>query len=280
MTKTVMNPRKRCYPRGNEVLCKKNAIFANNRNKKDFMSKTIEFNQATIEALAYYVYALVDPRNNRIFYIGKGKGNRVFQHAKDSLNESDQSLKLDIIRNILKEGKQVSLYIIRHNLTEETAYIVESTLIDLLTYSKFSNTILLANIAAGHHQWDEGIKDVDEINTIYNCPKINIKPGETLLLVSLNNSFNQAKVNGVYRRIDIYEATRKFWKISKNSPYEIKYVLGIYKGVVRSVIEVKSWKWATVADDGTIFKSERCIFEGKLLENSPYINNVSSMNSK
>ena len=157
-------------------------------------------------------------------------------------------------------------------LTEETAYIVESTLIDLLTYSKFSNTILLANIAAGHYQWDEGIKDVDEINTIYNCPKINIKPGETLLLVSLNNSFNQAKANGVYRRIDIYEATRKFWKISKNSPYEIKYVLGIYKGVVRSVIEVKSWKWATVADDGTIFKSERCIFEGKLLENSPYIN--------
>ena len=83
------------------------------------------FNQRTIEALAYYVYALVDPRDNRIFYIGKGKGNRAFQHMKDSLNEKDQSLKLDIIRSIIKEGKQVNLYILRHNLTEETAFIVE-----------------------------------------------------------------------------------------------------------------------------------------------------------
>ena len=230
------------------------------------------FNQSTIEALAYYVYALVDPRDNRIFYIGKGKGNRVFQHAKETLNENDQSLKLDIIRSILQEGKQVELYILRHNLTEEIAFIVESTLIDLLTYNKFNKTNLLANIAAGHHQWDEGIKNVDEINALYNCSKIDGNRGETLLLVSLNRSFDQAKANGVYRRIDIYESTRKYWKISKAAPLDIKFVLGVYKGVVRSVLEVKSWAWTTIADDGTEFKSERCIFEGKLLEDSPYLN--------
>lgn len=134
------------------------------------------FSQRTIEALAYYVYALVDPRDNRIFYIGKGCGNRVFQHAKDSLNENDQSLKLDIIRDILREGKQVCLYILRHNLTEETAYVVESVLIDLLTYSKFNTTNLLANVVAGHHQWDEGIKNTDEINLLYNCMKIEVNP--------------------------------------------------------------------------------------------------------
>ena len=49
-------------------------------------------------------------------------------------------------------------------------------------------------------------------------------------------------------------------------------MLGIYKGVVRSVIKVKSWQWTIVAEDGTIFKSDRCIFEGDLLENSPYLN--------
>ena len=231
-----------------------------------------EFNPSVIEALQYYVYCLVDPRDNRIFYIGKGKGNRVFQHAKDSLNENDHTLKLDTIRSIQREGKQVNLYILRHNLTEETALIVESTLIDLLTYNKFNKTNLLANIVAGHHQWDEGIKDVDEINSIYNCEQLEVNYGETLLLVSLNNSFNQAKANGVYRRIDIYESTRKYWKISKSNLQKIKYVLGVYKGVVRSVIEVKSWKWTTVAEDGTIFKSDRCIFEGNLLENSPYLN--------
>lgn len=230
------------------------------------------FSQRTIEALAYYVYALVDPRDSRIFYIGKGCGNRVFQHAKDSLNENDQSLKLDIIRDILREGKQVCLYILRHNLTEETAYVVESVLIDLLTYSKFNTTNLLANVVAGHHQWDEGIKNTDEINSLYNCMKIEVNPGDTLLLVSLNKSFDQSKANGVYRRPDIYEATRKYWKISKNAPEEIKYVLGVYKGVVRCVIEVKNWKWTTVSEDRKTFKSERCIFEGDVLDDSPYMN--------
>lgn len=230
------------------------------------------FNQQTIESLAYYVYALIDPRDNRIFYIGKGKGNRVFQHAKDALDKNDQSLKLDIIRSILKEGKQVGLYILRHNLTEETAYVVESVLIDLLTYSKFNKANILANIVAGHHQWDEGIKDVDEIDTIYNCMKIEINPKDTLLLVSLNKSFDQAKADGVYHRINIYEATRKYWKIGKNAPQDIKYVLGVYKGIVRSVIEITSWKWVSVSDDGTEFKSDRCAFEGNLIEDSPYLN--------
>lgn len=170
-----------------------------------------EFQPAVIEALKYYVYCLVNPRDNKIFYIGKGKGNRVFQHAKDSLNENDQSLKLDIIRSILREGKQVGLFILRHNLTEETAFVVESVLIDLLTYPKFNKTNQLANIVAGHNQWDEGIKSIEEINAIYNCDKIDVNNGDTLLLVSLNRSFNQAKADGVYRRVDIYEATRKYW---------------------------------------------------------------------
>lgn len=230
------------------------------------------FSQRTIEVLAYYVYALVDPRDNRIFYIGKGSGNRVFQHAKDSLNENDQSLKLDIIRDILREGEQVGLYILRHNLTEESAYVVESVLIDLMTYSKFNTTNLLTNVVAGHHQWDEGIKDVNEIDAIYNCSKIDMNHGDTLLLVSLNKSFNQAKANGVYRRMNIYDATRMYWDIGKNRPQEIKYVLGVYKGVVRSVIEVESWQWTKVAVDGTRFKRDRCIFEGKLLNDSRYLN--------
>ena len=232
-----------------------------------------EFTPSVIDALKYYVYCLVDPRDNRIFYIGKGKGNRVFQHAKDSLNENDQSLKLDIIRSILNEGKQVGLYILRHNMTEETAFTVESVLIDLLTYTKFNKTNQLANIVAGHHQWDEGIKSIDEINAIYNCDAIDVISGDTLLLVSLNRSFDQAKAEGVYRRVDIYEATRKYWdNISEKRVQEIKYVLGVYKGVVRSVVDVGSWKWTLIADDGTRFKRKRCIFEGKLLEYSPYLN--------
>lgn len=224
------------------------------------------FSQRAKESLGYYVYALVDPRDNTIFYIGKGKDNRIFQHAEDALNEDDKSLKLDTIREIINGGKEVSLYILRHNLGEKTAYAVESALIDLLTYKKFNTSHILTNIAAGHHQWDEGIKGVNEIELIYDCPKIEFNEGETLLLVSLNNSFNQNKAKGVFSRPDIYEATRKYWKLNKKKVKDIKYVLGVYKGIVRSVLEVQSLEWTNISDDGTIFGSERCIFTGRLLE--------------
>ena len=34
--------------------------------------------------LQYYVYALVDPRTDQIFYVGKGVGNRFFQHIAEA----------------------------------------------------------------------------------------------------------------------------------------------------------------------------------------------------
>ena len=32
----------------------------------------------------YYVYRLIDPRNLQTFYVGKGCGDRVYQHAKEA----------------------------------------------------------------------------------------------------------------------------------------------------------------------------------------------------
>lgn len=83
--------------------------------------------------MQFYVYALVDPRDKRIFYIGKGKDNRVYDHARDAVRDGNpEALKLSTIREILHEEKQVEYYVLRHNLTENEAYLVESTLIDLL----------------------------------------------------------------------------------------------------------------------------------------------------
>ena len=87
----------------------------------------MEFKQSVKDALNYYVYALVNPINHMIFYIGKGKGNRVFQHAEDALDEDSQSLKLDTIRKIIAQGYKVEYYILRHNLIEDVAFQLEST---------------------------------------------------------------------------------------------------------------------------------------------------------
>jgi GIY-YIG catalytic domain protein len=240
----------------------------------------MEFRQKVKEALGYYVYALVDPRNSKIFYIGKGKENRVFQHAKgaledileDALSENAPNLKLDTIRSIISEGKKVAYYIIRHNLEEKEAYLVESTLIDMLTYSSFNHDNQLTNLVAGHHQWDEGIKTIEEINVLYDCAKIEVKDGNYILLVNLNQSYNQTKAKGVYKRNDIYESTRKYWKICREKAKQIDYVLGVYKGVVRCVIKVEKYSFVEQAEDGTLFSKPRCCFEGENIPNSPYMN--------
>ena len=201
------------------------------------------FSQKVQEELGYYVYCLVDPRDKKIFYIGKGVGNRVFAHACDALESENVSTeKLEKIREIIKSGHEVEHYILRHKLTEEDALTVESVLIDFLTYQEFNTESLLTNIVAGHHQWNEGIKTVDQIMQIYDCKPLLLKPGHKLLMVNLNRTYMKKSEDGMRVNSDLYEITRKYWKVSKHNADQIDYLLGVYKGVVRCVLKPTT-KW-------------------------------------
>lgn len=201
------------------------------------------FSQKVQEELGYYVYCLVDPRDKKIFYIGKGVGNRVFAHACDALEYEDVSTeKLEKIREIIKSGHEVEHYILRHKLTEEDALTVESVLIDFLTYQEFNTESLLTNIVAGHHQWNEGIKTVDQIMQIYDCKPLLLKPGHKLLMVNLNRTYMKKSEDGMRVNSDLYEITRKYWKVSKYNADQTDYLLGVYKGVVRCVLKPTT-KW-------------------------------------
>lgn len=157
-------------------------------------------------------------------------------------------------------------------MTDQEAFLVESTIIDLLTYKCFNKETILTNLVSGHHQWDEGIKTDAEINMMYDCKKIEPKEGDHLLLVSLNRSYDQAKATGLYQRDNDYEMTRKHWYISPRKAEKIDYVLGIYRGIVRVVIKVKGYKTSMYSDNGTLFKKTRYEFEGDMLYDSPYLN--------
>ena len=73
-----------------------------------------QFNSLTKQYLGYYVYALVDPRDGKIFYVGKGHDDRVFAHARAALKPNDivPSDKIEIIRSIIKRGDDVKTLIL------------------------------------------------------------------------------------------------------------------------------------------------------------------------
>lgn len=228
------------------------------------------FSQTEIETLRYYVYCLVDPRDNKIFYIGKGSGNRVFQHVQDTIIcEDTSSLKLDIIRSIHNQGSKIRYYIIRHNLNESEAFLVESVLIDMLSYNHFNLENFLSNIQAGHHQWDEGIKTIEEINALYNNTPLSILKDDKLLFVNLNKTYLQNSNEDVYSRPSIYESTRKYWKVNFDRVQRVDYVCGVYRGVIRAVYKPIRWY---VVEDASLFHGRRCAFDGVEIVDSIYLN--------
>ena len=245
------------------AFCIYNHIILGDGEINDIM-EIPQFSQKAQEELKYYVYCLVDPRDKRIFYIGKGKDNRVFDHANDALDSENRVTdKLDKIREIISSGHQVLHYIIRHKLSEEDALTIESVLIDFLTYQEFNTESLLTNIVAGHHQWDEGIKTVDEINQLYDCEPLQLQKGHKLLMVNLNRTYNRRTKDGLQVKPNLYDVTRRFWHVSKTNADQIDYLLGVYKGVVRCVVKpTTKWLPAKRDEKGKKFTTKRYYIEG------------------
>lgn len=224
-----------------------------------------DFSSRTVDALKYYVYLLVDPRDGKIFYVGKGKGDRVFAHLRCAESSNAESEKLNTIREIQGAGKEVLYYIARHGLDEDDAFLVESVLIDLLTFRDFASVAHITNIQAGHHQFDRGIKTAEELEALYNGGELE-EHGITdrVLTININGTYNLKNEN----HPNIYEATRKSWKLSPARAKNVQYVLSEYRGVVRAIFAPYKDKWMHEPND-----PHRWLFEGYEIteENNPEV---------
>lgn len=194
------------------------------------------FPPGVAEHLKWYVYRLIDPRNGETFYVGKGKGDRIFQHVKGALsadqNEDGADLKSRRINTITGAGLDVAHVIHRHNIeNEQVALQIEAALID--AYPGLTNKV------GGQGSGDYGCRHVEEIITEYTAPPFEAR--EPLILISIGQSY-------VDERRDIYEAVRCAWRINVKRANKVSLVLANHRGVVCGAFRATKWLPATKAN--------------------------------
>ena len=196
------------------------------------------FSEKTLAAInGYYVYALIDPRSNDVFYIGKGTGNRVFSHEAESEKVSlSEKEKIEKIKDIENNGFSVKRIIVNWGLSEQEAFAAEASLINL--YNLISGN-QLTNIVAGHHAHESLTAENFELK--YGAAPLKINEIKHNILV--------IKINKLYRKdmsdYEIYDAVRGMWKISLKSikSRDIRYVFAVYNGLIVGVYKPDEWHY-------------------------------------
>lgn len=98
----------------------------------------------------YYTYELIDPRFDppRVFYVGKGTGDRMYQHAKDMrrlLKKGTRAAMMSLkpkhkrILEIEDDGYHVVYHVPFRTNDPDEAFQVESLLIDKYGLEKLTN---------------------------------------------------------------------------------------------------------------------------------------------
>lgn len=188
---------------------------------------TEQIPQAVVEALGFYVYRLVDPRNDETFYVGKGQGERVLQHSWTALSDPIPADRLARIRDIRAAGRTERMIIHRHGLDEATALHVEAALIDAYPG--------LTNLVRGHGT-GLGVAALDELVDRYAAPDAHI-PMPAILI----------KIEQEWRpdltAEQLYERTRRYWYCQPEgrSPPPT-HALAVARGLIREVYVIHRWE--------------------------------------
>jgi hypothetical protein len=202
-----------------------------------------KFDAKAAEKILFYVYALRDPRDQTIFYVGKGEENRWYDHIHEARTDLvKETLKLDTIRQIEAAGLKVEAFILRSGITNEKfAYDVEGAVLHafrLLERSGKGSGLNLTNIAEAHHP-ERGLVSVEVAQSMFNAqraPEIDFP----CVLLRLPKLWYPEMSDS-----QLQEATEGWWdaKRVKNGKERAEYAFAVSKGVIRGAYKIDSSLW-------------------------------------
>ena len=185
----------------------------------------MRFSPAVLNELKYYVYLYSDPVTGEIFYVGKGKGNRVFAH----LDDTGESEKVEYIRKLRAQGYEPKIEILIHGLEDEkTALRVESSVIDLIGIEN------LTNKQSGYKSSTFGRMSLSQLISAYEKKKVDItEPG---ILIRINKAFRYSMSD-----VELYDYTRGRWRLNPDNAKKAVYAFSVYGGIIQEVYSILDW---------------------------------------
>lgn len=223
------------------------------------------FSPATVEAIGSYVYVLADA-SGRIFYVGKGGGNRIFEHveevrrllASDSMDPlisaEDQDDRIDglspkrhRIAAMLRQGCEPLKYIVRMGLTPEQALFIEASLISVLDWQLGG---ALTNQVAGHGTARFGLMTAEELEATKGEPfrladLPTLTEAEEVVAINVNRRWAEV----VAGHSTLLEVSKGRWKLSRDRVSRCRYAIIHANGIVRGVFEINN-QWLGPDEDG------------------------------
>ncbi len=192
-----------------------------------------QFDSLQKERLGNYIYTLKDPRDNKIFYVGQGTGDRVFSH----LNEAEELLKGNTsynskrarIADIWHSGEDVEWLILSHNLPDESVDHVESAVINALDISQNGQCL---NIIGGPRSSLLSEREVKALSASAINPNFKI---EKVFVFPVHNAIEACAES-------VYQATRASWKVNKKHLLGISYAVGVKDGISIGSFKINKWE--------------------------------------
>jgi hypothetical protein len=196
------------------------------------------------ERLGFYVYALRNPIDKRVFYVGKGVGSRILAHANGVIDAEDvpETMKIQTIKSIHEAGESVESFIIQHGLASDNhAFQTESAVygvLKLLDEQPGQNLFSLTNIIQPPTFEDQGLMSVNDVLALYGEPADGMLIPHNSMFVKPTQTWRKTMTNQ-----ELWDYTRGWWRLSESRTRNTRYVFSVPNFVIRAVWEVQPGDW-------------------------------------
>jgi hypothetical protein len=227
----------------------------------------------------YYVYLLVDPQSDEVFYVGKGTGWRFAAHlgaqgAEDhTVPDEEVEAKRARIMEIRARGQEPRVEFARIQIeTEAAAYLIEATLIDVL--HRYGGRGL-TNAVRGHNA-DLGLISLEDLVVQLAAPPLDTDLRAILIKLGWWTPDDDAELPrrgyGYYPGMsdqELYDSVRAWWRIGTYRGRSYPYAVAVFQGITRAIYEIDHETWRARGADSASAPNRRWAFAGMRLREGP-----------